>query len=124
MITISVKGVPELVASFDAASVEATEQAGKVIRRGALNVKRAMVADARASAHFKGFAPAISYDTKDRGLSAEIGPRRGRPGSLANIAYFGTSRGGGTVRDPVEALMDEEPNILRELGKITERILR
>lgn len=124
MITISVKGVPELVASFDAASVEAAEQAGKVIRRGALNVKRAMVADARASAHFKGFAPAISYDTKNGGLSAEIGPRRGNPGSLANIAYFGTSRGGGTVRDPVEALMDEEPNILRELGKITERILR
>lgn len=124
MITISVKGVPELVASFDAAGAGAAEQAGKVIRRGALNVKRAMVADARASAHFKGFAPAISYDTKDGGLSAEIGPRRGKPGSLANIAYFGTSRGGGTVRDPVEALMDEEPNILRELGKITERILR
>lgn len=124
MITVSVKGVPELVAAFDAAGAGAAEQAGKVIRRGALNVKRAMVADARASAHFKGFAPAISYDTKNGGLSAEIGPRQGKPGSLANIAYFGTSRGGGTVRDPIEALMDEEPNLMRELSKITERILK
>ena len=31
-------------------------------------------------------------------ISAEIGPTKGGAGSLANIAFFGTARGGGTHR--------------------------
>ena len=31
-------------------------------------------------------------------ISAEIGPTKGGAGSLANIAFFGTAKGGGTHR--------------------------
>ena len=51
------------------------------------------------------------YEIQDRAGSIELvaGPTKGSPGSLANIAYFGTSRGGGTVPDPRGALDAETP---------------
>ena len=95
-----------------------------VVRKGALNIKNAMRADLRKSRNdgFKYVASTVNFDELDGGLGAEIGPTK-PAGALANIAFFGSSRGGGTVREPKHALADEEPNFIRELEKVAEGLV-
>jgi len=101
-----------------------------VVAKSALNTKNAMRKDAQRSKHFKQIAAAISYDLEvvasggDSKIEAEIGPTPGGAGSLAGIAYFGTSRpGGGTVRNPEAAMNDEAPNFHEYAFKATEGLL-
>lgn len=60
--------------------------AHKIVERGALNIKNAMVKDMSASTHFKPVAPTISYDVRVGGwgdtaaIEAEIGPDKARGG--------------------------------------------
>lgn len=93
-----------------------------VIKKGAQNIKQQMAAEMGASAHFKGAASSISYDFRAdlTGVEALIGPKsgRGEPGALANIAYFGTSRGGGTVADPVRAMEAEAPRLEQAIADV------
>lgn len=116
--------VRALVRAFEDAIPATERQVTAVVSKGALNIKREQQAAARKSKHFKGFASAISYDMRTAGafgggiIEAEIGPTKGKPGSLANIAYFGTSRGGGTVEDPSVALSNEEPRFISALEKL------
>lgn len=87
-------------------SKEVKEQVRKVFFKSAKNIKDGMQYEMMQSRSFRGgeansVAKSIDFDFDDRpnGIDVEIGPRHGRgsPGNLANIAYFGTSRGGGTV---------------------------
>jgi hypothetical protein len=101
-----------------------------VVAKSALNTKNAMRSDARSSRHFKQLAPTISYDLKvnsfggDGVIEAEVGPTPGGSGSLAGIAYFGTSKpGGGTVRNPEDAMLEEAPNFYEFAFKATEGLL-
>ena len=101
-----------------------------VVAKSALNTKKLMQKDARARPHFKQLASAISYDLKvlgfagDAVIEAEVGPTPGGAGSLAGIAYFGTSRpGGGTVRNPEDAMLEEAPNFYEFAFKATEGLL-
>jgi hypothetical protein len=101
-----------------------------VVAKSALNTKNAMRSDASASQHFKQLAPTIGYDLKvhafggDGVIEAEIGPSGGGSASLAGIAYFGTSRpGGGTVRNPEDAMLEEAPNFYEFAFKATEGLL-
>ena len=101
-----------------------------VVAKSALNTKNAMRKDAQSSRHFKQLAPTISYDLKvhtfggDGVIEAEIGPTPGGSGSLAGIAYYGTSRpGGGTVRNPEDAMLEEAPNFYEYAFKATEDLL-
>lgn len=98
-------------------AADATRMPGELSRwlrpavsRGALNIKRAMQQDLEQSgnAGIRAVARSISYDLidGDHTIEAEIGPDK-PSGALANIAYFGTSRGGGHTRDPVEPLNEE-----------------
>ena len=91
-----------------------------VVERGAVQIKNDLQAQARKSRSFRGFAPGISYDMRTPGgaYEAEIGPVKGRPGSLANIAYFDTSRGGGTVEDPSATLEREAPKFADALADL------
>lgn len=102
-------------------------EARQVINRGALNIKNQMQSEMRASRHFRGAAHRISYDMTGNAAhaEAEIGPTSGRgdPGSLGNIAYFGTSRGGASVADPRGALDAEIPNVEKWLGDVAEGIV-
>jgi len=94
-----------------------------VISKGALNVKREMAADALSSRHFKGMAGSITYDSRNaRNVSRrEIGPDKGRRGgSLGNIYYFGTSRGGGSG-DIEKPLRSEEPRLLSAMHALVEK---
>lgn len=101
-----------------------------VVAKSALNTKNIMRKDAQGSAHFKQLAPTISYDLKvhefggDGVVEAEIGPSGGGAASLAGIAYFGTSRpGGGTVRNPEDAMLEEAPNFYEFAFRATEGLL-
>lgn len=95
-----------------------------VVKRGAVNVKRQRQQEFGASRSFKGVARAESFDILEdaTGVEAQIGPTKGpgEPGNLANIAVFGTSRGGGTVPDPQGALDAEIPGFMKALGDAME----
>lgn len=105
-------GVGELARfAADLAAVPGTTQ--KLARAAVQASAAAIEADMRramsSSRSFGPVARAITTTTFRGGDAAEVGPRPGSPGSLANIAYFGTSRGGGTVEDPGAALHRERP---------------
>ncbi len=103
-----------------------------VVTKGAQNIKKAMQADANKSRHFKQIAQTINYDVTmnaaglNASFDAEIGYDKsaGPAAALAGIAIFGSSRpGGGTVRNPEEALKDEAPGFEAALAAITETLL-
>ncbi|SDW33036.1 hypothetical protein SAMN04487912_102352 [Arthrobacter sp. cf158] len=108
-----------------------------VVARSALNTKKIMQTDVRKSEHFRGkkrpgLDASIDYTIEkhefggDAVIEAEIGPNPERnPGAaLAGIAYYGSSRpGGGTVRDPEEAMLEEAPNFYEYAFKATEGLL-
>lgn len=100
----------------------------QVVSKGALNIKNEMQAEVRESRHFsgRGVAESITYDMTGNAFYSEavIGPRKPGPGALLNIAYFGTSRGGGTVADPSKALAAEAPQFEKALADLAERALR
>ena len=104
------------------------------VSKGAQNIKQDLAGKMRESRSFGVVAQAISYDLDDDGYGAEIGPEKGAPGSLANIAYFGATGylygktrhvnpGGGTVEDPVEALNREESAFADALADIAADML-
>jgi len=117
-----------------------------VLKKGALQIKEQMRKEMSASKHFGQIAPTIGFDIHGGDMfgvgviEAEIGPDKSMsvgkasqdrfgnigpatPGHLAGIAYFGGSRGGGTVPDPVGALNAEAPRFEAALLKILGDIL-
>lgn len=104
----------EIAHSFRVASAEAMSEARKVIKKGAVEVKKQMQKDAQGHRHFPGLGRSISFEMTGNQFfaEAEIGPTRG---VLAGIAYFGSSRpGGATVPDPRTAA-DAEASVIAEL---------
>lgn len=95
-------------------AAQAVPEAKKILEKGALKIKDGLTENVKASKHFKGMAGSISYDPKFQGLTSlgfVIGPDKARRGgALGNIAFFGTSRGGGTV-DLEGPLREEAPVI-------------
>lgn len=109
---------------LDAAGRKVSTEVRQVVSKGALNVKNTMKADAEGS--YFTFSPTIGYDLKgNAGFSeAEVGPEKGGAGSLANIAYFGGAHGGGgTIRDPQQALNEEAPRFQSALEGLVNRVL-
>lgn len=92
-----------------------------VVSKGALNIKKQIQADFRASgnAGFRYVANTVTYDleTSTDQISAEIGPTK-PAGALANVAIWGTSRGGGTVPDPARALEAEADGFAQHLAEL------
>lgn len=96
------------------------DEVDAILKKGAQNIKTEMEMDLRWSEHFKGMAGSISYDSDYRiGEPAyEIGPDKSRRGgSLGNIYYFGTSRGGGHG-DLEKPLRSEEPRLTSALADL------
>lgn len=120
-VSVDASELAGLARDLAAAGDKVERESEPVIERGALNIKNQLREEMAGSYWFKGVASAMSYDRD--GLEAEIGPEKGAPGSLANIAYFGSSRGGGTVPDPIHALEAEVPNVERWLAKVAEESL-
>lgn len=126
-VDIDMSQVRELAADFSRIPGELARHAIPVVEKAALNVKNQLIAEMRASTHFKGFTK-ISYDISSfQGFGggeivAEIGPEAHGPGAGANLAYFGTWKGGGTVPDPRGALEAEYPNLEKHLADLAEEM--
>lgn len=122
--------VRRLSRDLERSATDIARQTKDVVKRGAQNIKTQLNREMRESRYFKGTAPAISYDVTAEAdaVEGEIGPRKGRPGSLANIAYFGGSgwgnhHSGGSVPDPMLALQAEQPNFDRYIDEIIQGVL-
>lgn len=102
------------------------KDAEKVVFKGAMNIKNGMMEEMRGSRHFKSLSRSIDFDIEARpnGVEAEIGPKSGsgEAGNLANIAYFGSSRGGGTV-DFMKPFEDEVPRFEKAIGEVLKDVL-
>jgi len=129
-VSVDTSGLDGLARSFRAIPALMVPKIKPVVARSALNTKKVMQKDARSSRHFKQLARTISYDIKvnsfggDGVIEGEVGPSGGGSASLAGIAYFGTSRpGGGTVRNPEDAMLEEAANFYEHAFKATEGLL-
>ena len=124
-VSIDIHEVRELAADFTRVPGELSRHAIPVLSRGALNIKNQMRESFEASgnAGFRFVGRTVSYDLTTEGseYSAEIGPTKPE-GALANVAIFGTPRGGGTVADPREALEAEAPRFEKALGDLAEEL--
>lgn len=125
-VSFDISDVRALAADLGAAPEKVMRGIRPVVARGALNIKRQLQSEMSSSTHFRPISGAISYDTKvtGEGVEAEIGPDKSRfAGPLANIAYFGSSTGGGTVPDPQGALAAESDGFGTALGDLLEGAL-
>lgn len=115
-----------LAADITKAGARVLPDVEKVVFKGAVNVKKRMQEELQSSTHFKSIASSVDFDieTAPNGVSAEIGPKHGagEPGNLANVAYFGTSRGGGTV-DFMKPLAEEAPRFEKAIGDVLKNVL-
>lgn len=103
-----------------------------VVPKTGLAMKKRMQADFRSSEHFKPVARSVDYEVirggfgGDSVIKVEVGPNKERASSasLANIAYFGSSRSGGaTVPDPVVPMRLEAPVFFGFMEMATEGLL-
>lgn len=101
-----------------------------VLHKGANNIKRQLRQEMGRSRHFKAIVPKIGYDVTEVGvdgggiIEAEIGAAAEGAGHLDNIAYFGGARGGGgTVPDPLGALLEELPKFEKAVADIASDVL-
>ncbi|MCK9597809.1 MAG: hypothetical protein M0R06_02135 [Sphaerochaeta sp.] len=123
------EGLRELNTDLSNAGEKVARQVPGVVSKGALNIKTQLREEAGRSRSFRPIVPSITYDLVDEGteVSAEIGPVKGKgkghAGNLGNIAYFGTSRGGGTLPDPQGALDAEIPGFEKALADLIEDAL-
>ena len=105
---------------------KALKDVEKVVFKGAVNLKRDMARELQSSRHFRSIAKSVDFDIESRPnvVEAEIGPKSGpgEPGNLANIAYFGTSRGGGTV-DFLKPFEEEKPRFEQAIQEVLRDIL-
>ena len=101
----------------------AVKDVDAVLKKGAQNVKTEMIGDVSGSKHFYGMAGSISYDSHYSPGTARyvVGPDKSRRGgSLGNIYYFGTSRGGGSG-DIEKPLRSEGPRLQSALEALAEK---
>lgn len=131
--TIDSSGFEELAADMQAAPDDLMPEVGKVVSKGALNIKKHIQKDFRGSRHFGSGKPGaivanVRYNRKVHVSSAEaeIAPFVDQEGfgSLVGIALHGGSRGGGgTVADPLNALLAEAPGFERALLDLAGTVL-
>lgn len=99
-----------------------------IVSKGALNIKQQLQAEARTSRSFRPVARSIGFDLVegsfggDSAVEASIGPEKSRDGAGGLLgAYYGWSKGGGgSLPDPMAALMEEAPNFLESMFQLTE----
>lgn len=124
-ISVDTSEVRALIADMTRVDARLRPNISSTVKKGAINVQNDLRSKMGGSASFGHLAGGITFDMVDD-FEAEIGPHKKNSGAKrpprrgANIAYFGTSKGGGSVEDPEEALNRELPAFEDELAKIAE----
>ena len=114
-ITVTVRGIDELVAAFDESVTKLPEGARKVVSKGALNIKTETRRRWQGIAHAPRLPYSVTYDTWTRAgaVGAEIGPvdEPNNQGFLGRIIELGAEHNA-----PIPALLPalalEEPRFL------------
>lgn len=98
VMTLDTSELDRLAADWRSAAAKTPNRFKPTFSRAGLNVKNAINDDLSKSRNGGFRRIRVSYDLlpSAEGIGVEIGPRSGGVNSLANIAFFGTSRGGGT----------------------------
>lgn len=94
-----------------------------VVKKGALNVKKQLQAEADGHPHAARMPQAITFDVELDGkeIVADIGPEKGGVGSLA-FYWLGNSRTAPVLPDPMLAADKEAEAMAEWLGKVAEDI--
>jgi hypothetical protein len=131
--SIDASGFDELARDMRAAPNSLMPEVGKVVSKGGLNIKQQIQKDFRGSRHFGSSKPGavaanVRYNRKvlANSAEAEIAPFVDQEGfgSLVGIAVHGGSRGGGgTVPDPLIALLAEAPGFEQALLNLAGTVL-
>lgn len=125
-ISLDMSQVRLFAADARAAPSALTRHLVPVLHRGALNIKTQLQDDLQASSNgaIRKIARTVSYDVNlgNDEFEAEIGPTK-PDGALANIAYFGTPRGGGHTPDPRIALEAEAANFEKHIANLVEELI-
>ena len=98
MLQIDKADLSRWVTKCESANAASHAKIVAAINHGALNVKNAIREDVKTS-KFKQFRRiSTRYEMKDHGtvIEAAIHPTDTGPSDLSNLAFFGTSKGGGT----------------------------
>lgn len=123
-----ISALEALVADLAQASAQLDQRCRQVVSKGALNIKNAWRANARASAgrHARLYPNSIGYDlttVPGVGSSAEIGPDKGGPqGPLGNLLEFGSAHNP-PHNDGGRALLAEEPRFIAAVEQLGEEFL-
>ncbi|MCI1635205.1 hypothetical protein [Bifidobacterium sp.] len=98
MAMIDVSQVNALAQKLAAAPLKKQALVAAAVKKGAQNIKEAIQEDVQGSSNKAIRRIPIAYEMKAEStrIEADIGPRKEGAGNLANIAFFGTERGGGT----------------------------
>lgn len=113
----------ELRVRLNRASDELAGEVVKIVKRGALAIKKDMQDAATGSDHFSRMPASITYETfyEADAFVAEIGPEIGKlQGSLAFLAYEGTHTGGPVFADPALSLAREVPKVMDYISRAAE----
>lgn len=131
--SIEASGFEELAADMQAAPDSLISEVGKVVSKGALNIKQQIQKDFNGSRHFGRMSPgsapvSVRYNRKvlANSAEAEIAPFLEQEGFryLIGIAIHGGSRGGGgTVPDPLIAMQAEAPGFEQALLNLAGTVL-
>lgn len=100
LVDIDASGLAAFGAKLAKRALSADAGVTAAVKHGAQDIKTAVRADLASSSNKAIARIPVSYEMKPTPtrVEADIAPQRGGAGSLANIAFFGTSRGGGTHR--------------------------
>lgn len=115
-----VQGLDALQRNMTLAGSSSKRQAAAVVKKAAVNIKNQMQDEARGAGYAGArLARTINFDVKSDGggITAEIGPRKGHAGSLA-LLYYGNSKTGPQIPDPMGALDHEIPSLKSYLQKL------
>lgn len=122
-----VSQVRALARDLGSVSARSTPQVAAIMRKSGIEIRKRLQKDLAGSTHFKGaqFPFFVDESITDDGMEVKVYPGHGRdvPASLYNIAVFGSSRGGGTVPDPMKALEAESEIAETHLAKLLDGVL-
>lgn len=123
--TVEHHGFRELAADLASAAEAAPDEAEKVVKRGALNVKNGAVRRVRGLGHLPHYPRAIGYDADRQGAITEaiVGPDTDKPqGSLGHIVELGSVN---SAPHPhmMPAADDEEPKFAKAMEDLAVRLI-
>jgi hypothetical protein len=125
VIDVQVTGAHELIADLDRAVSRAPGEVGKVVNKGALNIKTDWARRWSGLSHAPAAGASVTFDTYflPGSARAEIGPDKGRrQGALGNLLEYGSVHNA-PIPGGLPSLEAEAPRTERALSDLAERLL-